>query len=74
MNTVAVLVVLAVSQVRKSKDPTPLMGIGNLFYYLIAVLGLAIAVMRDLHMTIVFPTEWLAYWIEPWVESWLKEE
>ncbi|MGE5705012.1 MAG: hypothetical protein ACM32O_20990 [Clostridia bacterium] len=67
MNTILVLLMLGCSQLYKQHDAFLWKGVSNVLYYGCALISVAIAVMKDLHVPLLLPAGWLSYVLDRWI-------
>lgn len=67
MNTILVLLMLGCSQLYKQHEAFLWKGLSNALYYGFALLSVAIAVLEDLHVSLLLPAEWMGYVLDRWV-------
>ncbi|MET3291943.1 UNVERIFIED_CONTAM: hypothetical protein ABID98_004513 [Brevibacillus sp. OAP136] len=62
MNTIIVCVILAYSQFCKNLDKHIWRKQGKRLYYILFTASLVIAIMKDLHLPMKLPAEWMNQW------------
>ncbi|RNB92386.1 hypothetical protein EDM56_01425 [Brevibacillus fluminis] len=62
MNTIIVCIILAYSQFYKNLDKHIWRKQGNRLYYILFVASLLIAMIKDFHLPLKLPAEWMNQW------------
>jgi hypothetical protein len=68
VNTLIVCVILGCSQFCKKIDAHLWRKPGNVLYYILLAISLIIAVLKDLHIPLTLPAEWMNSWWNGWGE------